>query len=311
MRCIAALGLLLLAAQNDPADLIRRLHSEKIEERDAAASKLIDLGDIVRPRIEELLREPDKEVASRAASILRELDQRKQLSALRAAGRVRTVQLENTPLEEALQKLFDGFGVKSRIEFKVGAPVITTVTLKLKDAGFWEAVDQFCSVANVRHEPEWTHVQCSVLTFSRPLPWPVYSATLGDVRIYATLVVLAGGGEKHGDITARLTAVFPPWVVPKRARIEGLKIAGELLKEDEFYTKLRTNEGNLPLQTDSLTVVAVWRGGDSIKRASLKGAAKVSIEGTIVVVDEDSNGPSEKRTPFAISGLAVPPIPAR
>src|SRR5581483_9011891 len=148
MRCIAALGLLFLAAQNDPADLIRRLHSEKVEERDAAASKLIDLGDLVRPRIEELLPKPDREVASRAAGILREFDRRKQLSALGAAGRVRTVHLENTPLAEALHKLFDGFGVKSRIEFKVGASVIATVTLRLEDAGFWEAVDQFCSAAN-------------------------------------------------------------------------------------------------------------------------------------------------------------------
>jgi hypothetical protein len=278
---------------------------------DAATAKLIDLGNVVRPRIEELLREPDKEVASRAGSILRELDRRDQLSALRAAGRVRTLDLENTPLEEALHKLFDGFGVQSRIEFKVGAPVIKTVALHLKDAGFWEAVDQFCSAANVRHEPEWTHVQCSVLTFSRPLPWPVYSATPGDVRIYATLVVLAGGGDKHGDITARLTAVFPPWVVPKRARIEELKIAGELLKEDEFYTTLRTAEGDLPLQKDRLTVVALWCGGDSVKRASLKGAATVSIEGTLVVVGDDSKGPSEKRTPFSIPRIAVPPIPAR
>jgi len=93
--------------------------------------------------------------------------------------------------------------------------------------------------------------------------------------------------------------------------MEGLQIAGELLKEDEFYANRRTNEGHLPLQTDSLTLVALWRGGESIKRASLKGAPTASIEGTIAAVDHDSNGPSEKRTPFAISGLAVPPISAR
>lgn len=312
MRLLAALGFLLQATQADPDDLISRLHSEKIEDRDQAAMKLIELGNMVRPRIVELLREPDKEVAGRAANILRELERREQLSALRAAGRVRTVDLKHLPREEALRKLFDGYGLQSRIDLQFPAPDSGLVTLQLKDAGFWEVVDQFCAAANVRYEPKsWICAESTALTFTRPLPWPVYFATLGDVRIYATLVVLAGGGDKHGDITARLSAVFPPWVLPKLARIEEVTIAGQLVEEDECYRKARMYEGALPVQKDKLTAIDLWHGGDSVRRASLKSSPTVSVEATIVVPSTGSNVPNERRIPFSIPRLLVPPVPAR
>ncbi len=74
-RLLAVLPILAWV-QDDPASLIRRLGSERPEEREAATRGLVRLGKAARPAIEEATRDPDPEVAGRARDILDELDSR-------------------------------------------------------------------------------------------------------------------------------------------------------------------------------------------------------------------------------------------
>jgi len=84
MRLLALL--LALAGQDSADDLLRRLGSDSIEERDAASQKLRALGEAVRPALERASKDPDSEVARRAAALLRRLALRGRLSPqLRAA----------------------------------------------------------------------------------------------------------------------------------------------------------------------------------------------------------------------------------
>jgi hypothetical protein len=312
MRLLCVLGFFLQAAQEDPDGLLRRLRSERIEERGETSRKLANLGRDLRPELEALTRDPDKEVSRRAMDILREKDGREELRVLRAAGRVRSVDLKNATLDQAAKVVFRGFGVNYRIDQADGDLAITAVTLEFKDAGFWEAVDQFCRAASLRHQSEvQIGPRCSSLTFTRPLPWPRHFDTVGDARVFAGVVVMGGGGANHGDLSARLSVAFAPWAVPKRARIEGLRIAGQAVAEHEIYRDLRKREVELPRMGLMLTVGDLWRGGDCVKRESLKGAPMVTVEGTLVLTQDGPRGSAELRAPFSIPGLAVPPVPAR
>src|SRR5262245_1429282 len=74
MAILAAL--LLLAVQDDPArDLIAKLQSERIDERERASRRLIALGAAAFPELEEAARSKDLELAGRAQSILRVLQE--------------------------------------------------------------------------------------------------------------------------------------------------------------------------------------------------------------------------------------------
>ncbi|MBI3856428.1 MAG: hypothetical protein HY293_12140 [Planctomycetes bacterium] len=308
MRLLLALGLLLQAAPDDVDDLVRLLRSDRAEERDAAAKKLTGLGAAAAPALEALRKDRDEEVARRVADILREIDRQERLKALRKAGRVRSAEIKNATLERAAAEVFGGFGVRTRFE-PFGLDLgITAVTLQFKDAGFWEAVDLFCAAAVVRFEPEFGLAdQLSELTFSRPLPWPVHFDTLGDVRVYAGLIVMAGGRANHGDLTARLRVAFAPWAVPKKARIEEVRIAGQALEENAVFGNDPKGGRVLTREAEKLTIAGLWWGGDCAKRDLMKGAATVAVQGTLVILREAG----EERLPFEIPGLSVPPVPAR
>jgi len=307
---ILLLVLALAGLQDAPSDLIRRLRSDRAEERDDAAKKLADLGNAAREALESARRDKDEEVSRRAAEILQTIDRRKREGEHRKPGRLRSAILKEAPLEAAAQEVFGKFGVEFNIE-PFGVNLRTLVNLELKDAGFWEAVDLFCQTAGVRVEPHMLGMRCITLPISRSLPWPVSFETIGDARIFAKLVVMGGGGANHGDVTVHLEAAFAPWAVPKRARIEEVKIAGQSVEEDAFSREFRGNNGNLPGKKDLLTVTDLWRGGDGVKRASLKEAATVNVDGTLVLTREEGKGTVEWKLPFSVRGLRVPPAPDR
>jgi len=70
----ALLVLFAFLLQTDPARLAEQLRSERVEEREEAARKLVGLGEAARPVLRKLSADPDSEVASRAAELLRTLD---------------------------------------------------------------------------------------------------------------------------------------------------------------------------------------------------------------------------------------------
>lgn len=86
MHSEMTLLLLVLFLQEDPAKLVERLSSERVEERDEAERKLLGLGPSALPALEKAARDRDAEVAGRAARLVRILKNRETLSPrLRAA----------------------------------------------------------------------------------------------------------------------------------------------------------------------------------------------------------------------------------
>src|SRR5882672_4962109 len=71
-------------AQDDPVrlarELVEKLHSDKIEERDEATRKLMKLGLVAVPDLEKAAESADREVAERAASLVRIIRVRQELS---------------------------------------------------------------------------------------------------------------------------------------------------------------------------------------------------------------------------------------
>jgi len=299
--------LALAPLQDSPDELIRRLRSDRAEERDEAGKKLADLGAAAVPALEAARLDKDEEVARRAAAILRTIERRRREAEERKPRRLRSAALKDVPLEDAAKDVFGKFGASVKVD-PFGINVQNAVTLELKDAGFWEAVDQFCQAANVRVEPQMMlGTRCSALPISRPLPWPVTFDTIGDVRVIAKLTVMGGAGDNHGDVTAHLGAAFAPWAVPRRARIEGVKLAGQAVEEHPLHREFRANEPDLPAKPELLTLAELWRGGDCVKRAKLDGVRTVSVEGTLVVTRDGV----EWKLPFTVRGLPVPPVPDR
>jgi HEAT repeat protein len=74
--CLLALAL----AVQDPAALVEKLRSEKIEDRDAAARRLLEMGRSAFPALQRATRDKDPEVGQRVRHLLRVLALRDRLS---------------------------------------------------------------------------------------------------------------------------------------------------------------------------------------------------------------------------------------
>ena len=70
----------LFLLQDDPAALIEKLRSDNVEVREAASTRLKELGDAAKPALERAEKDADSEVAARASYLLRFLRLRTELT---------------------------------------------------------------------------------------------------------------------------------------------------------------------------------------------------------------------------------------
>jgi len=308
---LATLACSFPAGQDEVRDLIEKLRSDRIEDRDDAIRKLEDKGKVAVPALEKLLQDPDAEMRQRARRMLDEISRRECIRAAREPGKRVTVEVRNASLTEAARKVFNPFETCARIRAEGSDIEILGVSLDLQDCGFWDAVDAFCETAQVRLSdgtfPFPLAPSCQDLTFGSPFSWPHRWETIGDVRIFACAVVMAGRRANHGEITARLSGAFAPWAVPDHASIQDVKIAGQPIEDDERFANSGAKREKLPRESGQLTVASLWWGKGAVSRRSLEGAKSLSIEGTLVL----TRGIEVVRIPFKISDLPIPPAPDR
>lgn len=267
MRCL----LLLLALQTDPAqeaaELIRKLGSDVLEERDQATAQLKKLGPAVAPALLEALKTGEAEVRERARDILAEFERRARVQAFRPSDRRISVRLDQVPLSDAVTQLLHPFGM-------TGAKVTPeaaerTVTLKIKEGSFWEVLEQLEGQAKVR-------VNLSSGRIDPDSGEPSRRFGTGDVRF-----TVDGWGGRSGGKGPTYKALFPKvWLSPGAwacvADLDDVVVTDEAGNpiEAQWYDGLETvRKQGLPSGVDLGTL--------AILPENLKGKKTVTLRATL------------------------------
>jgi hypothetical protein len=147
MKLLAALLVLAcLAPQEEPRvrELIDRLTDDQIRVREQAAVELAELGRVAVPALQRLRDSGDVELRSRAGNILKRIAEGEVIAKHWRRGPRITLSLSNTPVASVLESLEK----QAHDTFKVDVDDLQDpVTVEIKDAPFWDAVDTVCRAA--------------------------------------------------------------------------------------------------------------------------------------------------------------------
>jgi len=125
-------------------DLIERLVDDDITVREKAASELADSGKTVVPALERLRTSGDIELRSRAAAILRSIAENEIVGRHWRRGSRITMDFHRAPVAKVLEELER----QARDKFKFDAAELQEpMTVQVKDATFWDALDAVCIAA--------------------------------------------------------------------------------------------------------------------------------------------------------------------
>lgn len=89
-----------------PSELIIKLGDRKYKEREIAQHHLLQLGEIARPQLEQAIRSPDFEIATRSNNILTVINQARDTREILLAPKVR-FQFKDEPLYKVLNKIME------------------------------------------------------------------------------------------------------------------------------------------------------------------------------------------------------------
>lgn len=302
MKTLLLALLCCLPSQDAVDDLVQKLRSDRIEERDAAARKLAERGAEARPALEELKKDSDRELSARAGAILAELDNRERVRKFLLPAKRATLTVASMTLEDAAAAAFVPFGVTARVRERLGLDLgITAVSFELKDAGFWGAVDRLCESARVMHTAMGIAGPQTIELAFQGHPWPVAWDTLGDVRIFGMIL----GGRNPDSLAPRFWIACPPWAVPKSARIEQLKIAG--WPGDGVLGPQTGPADPIPRAAGRLTVAPMTADLEPVARQVLQDTPSVEAAGVLRLVPGDEKAPEAILVPFRIRGIPMPP----
>lgn len=146
--------------------LLKKLESDDATEREAASSKLLKLGEKVRPQIQKALdASEDLNLTLQLKRILRKLGQGRILSRFDAPKMI-DLELKDATVGEALAKLEKTFGWK--VNYSLDAEKEKKISLSLKGAKFFEAVEAIRAKANLGYQisPQGRDGAADVLPFT-------------------------------------------------------------------------------------------------------------------------------------------------
>lgn len=141
---ILALALVLAQdVERKALELVEKLSSEAIDAREEAAAALVELGPAAAPVLERAAAGGDAERQGRVREILREIARNAVLSGSWRPPKRIDASWKDVPLPRALEALAAACGET----FTGGADIPGTVTLDLRRATVWEALDALCRAA--------------------------------------------------------------------------------------------------------------------------------------------------------------------
>ncbi len=137
------------------AKLVQQLGDARFEVRDQASKELEKLGIGALPLLREAAKTATQpEVRRRIEEVLPQMEQAAALQ-----PRLINVDFKDTPIRKAIEELTRQSGYKFDIGNNGGGgsndPEKRVVTLRLKDAPFWEALDRLCDVGGLTFSEGW------------------------------------------------------------------------------------------------------------------------------------------------------------
>jgi hypothetical protein len=292
------------------AEELRRLRSDDVEVRNDATRKLTALGEQARSGLEGLLQDPDVDVRSRALDMVRELHRSARIRSVQEPGKRVTIALQGADLEDGLRRIFEAFGLKVAVQ-RAEPPVDRTITLNLKNASLWEALDAVVAATGFHGQNILigrAGEKARELYFAGPyVPKPGFDActTLGDFRLAGipTRITVPSGGVSVG---AMLILTCTSWSTPKKAKIVDVRIAGRKMLSQEDVTGYPFDLSIYPRTNECIKLLDRWDSDSGVPSTTIGNAAVIKVEGTLLLTCSSPGRDEEVRVPFTIADMPVP-----
>lgn len=270
-------------------ELIRGLTSDAPEEREQAVRRLKEIGAPARPALEEALKRGDADLKARARDLLDHFARADRVDALRGSpGRRVTVELRDAPLADAIRAALHPFGLtETRVDEALTGK---KVSLALKDAPFWEALERLEDAAGARMNLESGRME---LGDAGP------RAGAGEARVTHA----SWGSHSSGGGPSQAALFVKTWLTP-----------GAWTCSAEFSEFELTNEAGKPIEcrwVPSLDSVrrhglpsGVGVGCLTVDRTALKGVKSATLRGTLMLgVPRDVERTAMERIPGKVGIL--------
>ncbi len=223
---IAIVWLTLCAVQTGDLDAqvreqVGRLSSENVDERERTVGALGRLGRAAIPLLRSHLAAADAETRARIKEAIERIQFTDPVFLVRPPTRTVTAELADASLDEAIRALFERFPQPPGIGTELRNDPVTTFSLSLDGASYWEAIHAL-EVA--------TGLRCPQGTFIRPAdgerewtskPGPFYRFTVRPA-------------DKNADVHLRVAMAFEPGWRPVYVAFEprGVELApGRIVRE--------------------------------------------------------------------------------
>jgi Na+/phosphate symporter len=153
---IICLSLVVIGADAPDADkvnkLINQLASTEKPERDAVSNELINMGEAIKPLLEEALKNSDETIVKRVKIVLRKINQKKQANNFDAS--TVTCTFKDKPVKEVLEVI----QIQTGNFIKLGKINDANISVDFKSTPYWQALDTVAKLSDNMHGEDPTKV---------------------------------------------------------------------------------------------------------------------------------------------------------
>lgn len=189
--------------------VIEHLSSDDPAVRGAASSELSAFGIRVLPLLETRLGSDDLETRGQVAMVIDRIQRTDPHFLVRPPFRTTTISIKGASIPGALQEVFRPFPITPNLDLFISSRPLPPVTLALRQAGFWDAVQEFSRAAKLKFEP------------GEP---PVFKEQLGQVDAYSvprgSLVAVATAIRSKDDLRLNVRFYHEPGGLPISADLQ-------------------------------------------------------------------------------------------